>query len=213
MGLDITVVIADWSWLDELPPPQRLPRLRDAWYADETGLWDHDAPTVEGDWVQPRGRNGTFFTVYEFRHTLGSYKAHFWAGQRWEAVRGHVGPSTRTELDTFLSGLIWDGPNGEAQHIDPPSAGDGSEGSDGSDGHGARGVLLARTPASARELAATWERVRPRLTGIREAFAEHAAVPEGWIGDFDAFAELLREWGHVVTEAAGRGWGVIGLSE
>ncbi|WP_318275566.1 hypothetical protein [Streptomyces pharetrae] len=111
MGLDITVMIADWSWLAEVPPPERLSRLRDAWYDDETGLWDHDAPAVEGDWVWPRGPHGAHFAVYEFLHTCGSFKAHFWAGQRWEAVREHVEPALRTEVDGFLPGLIWDGPD------------------------------------------------------------------------------------------------------
>jgi len=51
VGPDITVMIADWSWPAAVPPPERLPRLRGAWYDDDTGLWDHDAPSVEGDWV------------------------------------------------------------------------------------------------------------------------------------------------------------------
>ena len=79
MGLDITVMIADWSWLGEVPPRERLPRLRNAWYADETGLWDFDAPAVEGDWEWPRGPNNAYFAVYEFRRTCGSFKPHFWA--------------------------------------------------------------------------------------------------------------------------------------
>lgn len=41
MGLDITVLIADWSWLGEVRERERLLRLRNAWYADGTGLWDH----------------------------------------------------------------------------------------------------------------------------------------------------------------------------
>ncbi|MFD5188196.1 hypothetical protein ACFWMU_08530 [Streptomyces sp. NPDC058357] len=56
MGMDITVMIADWSWLGDVPERERLLRLRDAWYADETGLRDHDAPVVEGDGEWPKGR-------------------------------------------------------------------------------------------------------------------------------------------------------------
>ncbi|WEO99837.1 hypothetical protein A6P39_040595 [Streptomyces sp. FXJ1.172] len=204
MGLDITVMIADWSWLREVPPRERLPRLRNAWYADETGLWDHDAPMVEGDWEWPRGPNSAFFAVYEFRHTCGSFKAHFWAGQRWESIRDHVDPLVRTELDAFLSGLVWDGLDGEAQHTDPDFF---------SDDPSVYGLLLAQPPDGVRELAATWERVRPWLDRMQGAFIEHAADPEGWVGNFAAFTDLLTEWGHVLTEAAGRGWGIVGLSE
>ncbi|MER6129841.1 hypothetical protein ABT173_46260 [Streptomyces sp. NPDC001795] len=205
MGLDITVMIADWSWLGEVPPRQRLPRLRDAWYADETGLWDHGAPVVEGDWQWPRGPEGAYFAIYEFLHTCGSFKAHFWACQRWESVRDHVDPLLRAELDTLLMGLIWDGLDGEAEDTDPGFFSD--------DPGVCYGVLLARSPDNARELAATWERIRPRLSGMCGPFTEHAAVPGAWIGDFDAFTDLLEDWGRVLAEAARRGWGIVGLSE
>ncbi|AXE85980.1 hypothetical protein [Streptomyces sp. Go-475] len=204
MGLDITVMIADRSWLTQVPPRERVSRLRNAWYADETGLWDHDVAVAEEGcgWVWPRGVSGTFFAVYEFAHTLGSFKAHFWAGHRWERVRDHVDPLLRTELDALLGGLIWDGLDGEAQHADPDFFGEGGY-----------GVLLARSPESVRELAATWGRVPPHLGRMREAFGEHAAVPSGWVRDFDAFVDLLTQWGQVLTEAARRGWCVVGLSE
>lgn len=205
MGLDINVLIADWSWLGEAPPRERLSRLRDAWYADETELWDHDASAVEGDFEWPRGPNGAFFAIYEFLYTCGSFKPHFWAGQRWEAVRDHADPLVRIPLDTMLLGLIWDGPDGETQHTDPGFFCDGPDVS--------YGLLVACSPDSIRELAATWEQVRPRLGGLRKAFDEHAAVPDGWVGDFDRFSSLLEDWGRVLTEAARRGWGVVGLSE
>ncbi|MEV5153595.1 hypothetical protein AB0K81_16915 [Streptomyces werraensis] len=51
-----------------------------------------------------------------------------------------------------------------------------------------------------RELAASWERARPHLDRIREPFAQHAAVPGGWVYDFDAFVDLLTQWGDVLTE-------------
>ncbi len=205
MGLDINVLIADWSWLEEAPPRERLSRLRDAWYADETGLWDHDAPAVEGDFEWPRGPNGTYFAVYEFLRTCGSFKPHFWAGQRWEAVRDHVDPLMRTRLDATLLGLIWRGLDDEAQHTDPGFFCDEPGVS--------YGLLVARSPDSIRGLAATWEEVQPRLGGLRKAFDEHAADPDGWVGDFDRFTSLLEDWGRVLTEAARRGWGVVGLSE
>ncbi|GGX10037.1 hypothetical protein GCM10010297_34510 [Streptomyces malachitofuscus] len=202
MGLDITVMIADRSWLVQVPPRERLPRLRSAWYADETGLWDRDAPTGGEGWAWPQGPSGPFFAVYEFLHTLGSFKAHFWAGQRWERVRGHVDPLLRAELHALLRGLFWEGPDGEARHVDTAFFGE--------DGYG---VLLARSPESVRELAATWDRARPHLDRARGPFAEHASVPEGWVRDFDAFVDLLTQWGHILTESGRRGWCVVGLSE
>ncbi|WP_326793694.1 hypothetical protein OHA79_48775 (plasmid) [Streptomyces sp. NBC_00841] len=205
MGLDISVMIADWSWLGEVAPRERLARLRDAWYAEETGLWCREESAVEGEWERPGGPAGAFFDVYEFRGTCGSFKAHFWAGHRWERIRDHVDPEVRTGLDTLLCGLIWDGPDDEAPHMDPGFFPD--------DPALFYGVLLARSPDSVRELAATWEQVRPRLGGLRRAFTEQAAVPGAWVGHFDAFTDLLEDWGRVLTEATRRGWGVVGLSE
>ena len=119
MGLDVTVMIADWAWLGEVPPRKRLSRLRDAWYADETGLWDHDAPVVEGDWEWPRGPHSAVFAVYEFRGTLGSFKPHFWAGEQWASVRDHADPLVRTALDTLLLGLVWGGPDYTEEQVEP----------------------------------------------------------------------------------------------
>ncbi|MBO8191549.1 hypothetical protein ITI46_07565 [Streptomyces oryzae] len=205
MGLDITVLVADWSWLGEVPPRERLSRLRAAWYADETGLWDHEAPVVEGGWEWPQGAGSTCFAVYEFRGTLGSYKPHFWAGERWESVRDHADPLVQAGLDALLRGLFWGGLDGEAEHVDPGFFCD--------DPAIFYGVLLARSPDSVRKLATAWERVRPRLGGLRGAFHQYAATPQGWVADFDEFAALLEDWGRVLSEAAQRGWGVVGLSE
>ena len=47
----------------------------------------------------------------------------------------------------------------------------------------------------------------------RVYLAAYAAAPGGWVGDFPAFRTLLEDWGRVLTEAARRGWGVVGLSE
>ncbi|WP_328389289.1 hypothetical protein OHS81_32840 [Streptomyces sp. NBC_00400] len=96
MGLDITVMIVDWSWLGEAPPRERLSRLRDAWYADETGLWNHGTPAVTGDWEWPRGPDAAFFAVYEFLRTCGSFKPHFWAGERWESLQKRPVSFTRS---------------------------------------------------------------------------------------------------------------------
>lgn len=205
MGLDIHVLIADWWWLAEAPPGERLSRLREAWYADETGLWHWDAPAVDGDWEWPQGPHRDCFALYEFTRTCGSFKAPSWAGERWERMRDHAEPLLRAELDTFLRALIWGGLDGEADHVDPGFFSD--------DPAVSYGVLLARSPDSVRELATTSERIRPRLGGLRAAFDEHAAVPDGWIGEFGEFTDLLEDWHRVLAEAARRGWGVVGLSE
>jgi hypothetical protein len=52
---------------------------------------------------------------------------------------------------------------------------------------------------------------RVKLAELRSAFA---AECEGWAGRLDTFEEfttLLHEWGDVVTEAARRSWGLVGL--
>ncbi|MEU1351785.1 hypothetical protein [Streptomyces sp. NPDC005776] len=204
MGMDITVLPADWAWLGEAARDKRLSRLRDAWHDDGTGLWDHDAPALpEGEWTWPRGPHSGSFAVYEFRRTLGSYKAHFWTGERWEDVRDHADPFLRAELDTLLLGLIWQGMDGEASQTDPGFFSD--------DPALAYDLLLARSPDSVRGLAATWERVRPLLPGLRGAFDEHAAGAHGWAGTFEAFTDLLEDWGSVLSGTALRGWGIVGL--
>ncbi|WJY43279.1 hypothetical protein QT196_39155 (plasmid) [Streptomyces sp. P9-2B-2] len=152
------------------------------------------------------GPDGAFFAVYEFLRTCGSFKPHFWAGERWEPLRDHADPMVRTGLDTLLLGLIWNGSDGEAEHTDPGFFCD--------DLGFSYGLLVGRSPDSVRELAATWEGVRPRLGGLRGGFDEHAAVPAArWFPDFEAFTDLLEEWGRVLSEAARRGWGIVGLSE
>ncbi|MCX4451459.1 hypothetical protein [Streptomyces sp. NBC_01789] len=202
MGLDITTLIADWSWLAEVPPRERLPRLRDAWYDDGTGLWDHDAPGTDGGWEWPRGPHGARFGVYEFPGTLGSFKPHFWAGEGWEKTRAHVDPAVRAQVDALLGGLTWDGPDFDDEESEDHAF----------FSHDHDSVLVACAPERVRELLATWERVRPRLDEVRAPFDEHAALPEGWIPDADAFVRLLTGWGEVLAEAARRGRGIAGLS-
>ncbi|GAA3010091.1 hypothetical protein JCM13580A_01190 [Streptomyces drozdowiczii] len=203
MGLDLTVLIADWAWLAEAPPRERLPRLRDAWYDDATGLWDGDGPGTDGGWEWPRGPHGARFGVYEFPGTLGSFKPHFWAGEGWEKTREHVDPAVRVEVDALLGGLTWDGPDFD----------DDEESEDRAfffPDHDS--VLVACAPERVRDLLATWERVRPRLDAVRAPFDAHAALPDGWIPDSDAFVRLLTDWGEVLAEAARRGWGITGVS-
>lgn len=42
-------------------------------------------------------------------------------------------------------------------------------------------------------------------------FTQHAADTGGWIKTFESFADFLTAWGEVVTEAARRDWGIVGL--
>lgn len=200
MGVDITTLIADWSWLAEVPPAERLERLRNAWYDDETGLWDYDENGPDGGWEWPRGPHSGLFGVYEFPGTLGSYKPHFWAGEAWEKARDHIDAGLRAELDALLGGLIWDGPDFDDEKAD--------EGYDFF--AGGSGLLVAKSPEGVRELLATWERVRPRLDDLREPFGEPEAASR--FGDFDAFVRLLANWGEVLAEAARRGWGIAGVN-
>lgn len=199
MGVDLTTLIADWTWLAEVPPPERLERLRNAWYDEATGLWD--AMSVTYGWEWPRGPHSARFGVYEFPGTLGSFKPHFWAGEAWEKARDHVDADVRAELDALLGGLIWDGPD-----FDDEEPGEG---------HafftGGYGLLVAQSPQGVRDLLATWERVRPRLEELRTAYEERSEASQ--YKGFDAFVRLLTNWGEVLAEAARRDWGIAGVSE
>ncbi|MFE7573301.1 hypothetical protein ACFU5Z_01020 [Streptomyces sp. NPDC057521] len=200
MGVDLTTLIADWSWLAEVPPPERLERLRNAWYDDETGLWDYDRDRTDDGWEWPRGPHSALFGVYEFPGTLGSYKPHFWAGEAWEKARDHVDAGLRAELDTLLGGLIWDGPD-----FDDEEPGEGRAFFTGGDG-----LLVAQSPQGVRDLLATWERVRPRLDELRAPYEERSEASR--YRTFDAFVRLLTDWGEVLAEAARRGWGIAGVN-
>lgn len=114
-------------------------------------------------------------------------------------------------MDALLLGLGWGGADGEAEHVDPGVFCD-DPAATRDDPAVTRGVLLARSPDSVRELAAVSERIRPRLGGLRQAFQEYAATPHGWIRDFDEFTDLLGDWDRVLFEAAGQRRGVVGLS-
>lgn len=72
-------------------------------------------------------------------------------------------------------------------------------------------LLMCRPPRDIAEIRAFWAQAAPDLETLREPFAQHAVVPNGWVGDFDSFAEFLKGWAEVVTEADRRGWGIVGL--
>ncbi|MFC7648983.1 hypothetical protein ACFQX6_57555 [Streptosporangium lutulentum] len=114
MGLDITVLVVDWARITEAPPGWRLELLVDAAYPED----DSDLEDPERGWVWPSA-GVPWFARYEFYRTLGSFKAHFWASQAWEKVRGSADPDLRATLDGFLSGLFWYGPDpdNDAVHV------------------------------------------------------------------------------------------------
>ena len=193
MGLDITALIVGWEHLTETPPGERLRLLKASVLALDD--WDCDW----WGWAWPSAAPVPWFATYEFKLGLGSFKPHFWAGDAWEDVRDFADPALRAALDGFLAGLVWEGPGGDAVHVDSGVFPDDEQ------------VLLARTPEAVSDLATLWAAAVPLLDGLREPFNGHAADPGGWFPDFEPFGELARGWGEVVGEADRRGWGLIGL--
>jgi hypothetical protein len=196
MGLDVTVLIVDWAHVEEAPPGQRLALLLDAAHPDD----DRYLEEPERGWIWPSAPGAPWLARYEFHRTLGSFKAHFWAGQAWEKFRDFVDPDLRATLDGFLSALIWYGPDpdDDADHVHGELFPDDK-------------VILAYPPQAVPALVELWAEAAPRRAELHEPFTAHAARPKGWIKTFEAFADLLGEWGEVVREADRRGWGLIGL--
>ncbi|KAB7833073.1 hypothetical protein [Streptomyces mobaraensis] len=206
MGLDISVLVVDWERLAVFAPGERWERLVDAAYPDECDA-EFFAELPDG-WVRFPGEVAEWSALYEFRSTSGSFKAHFWAGERWEDVREQAVPELRAALDVFLSGLFWD-----PYDMAVPPAGTGA------DAPGVRellagrgtGLLVACPPETVPVLAAAWAVAEPLLDGLKGPHTAHADAPGRWIADHDEFAVLLREWAEVVREAHARGWGIVGL--
>ncbi|WP_406474421.1 hypothetical protein [Streptomyces platensis] len=200
MGMDITVLIADWAHLTEIAPDDRLEVLQESAYADD------ESDEADAGWVWPAEPDRSWLGRYEFGGTLGSYKPHFWAAQAWEDVRDAAGTELRSTLDDFLEALIWWGPEAESdtEHVDAdvfPSE----------DGRWRPGPLIARGPRSVARLNRCWQEAAPALPQLREPYARHAACPGRWIADFDEFTALLSGWAEVAAEAQRRRWGLIGL--
>lgn len=206
MGLDLTVLMADWERLREFPVEDRIEALDDAIWP--TGLDDdHDATYGAGDgWVRPPEQGPAWCAEYRFFSTTGSYKWHSRAGDAWDDMRPLADASLREVMDHFLDGLIWD----EASDDDPTLTGGGGFFPPATD-RWRRNLLLVCPPEVTLGKAHAWERAAPHLEKLRGPFA---AECEGWAGRPDTFEEfiaLIREWGDVVTEAARHGWGLIGL--
>ncbi|MER7342763.1 hypothetical protein ABT403_33680 [Streptomyces sp. NPDC000075] len=198
MGVDLTLFMADWERLGSFPVEDRTRALDEA-------MWPPDDDGRPG-WQFPAGPEGAWCAVYAFRTTSGSYRPHWRAGDGWADMRPLVDQPVRGAVDGFLGGLIWDEVPAEdpaltgADGFFPPAA-------DPRYPH----LLLAAPPGAVREKAEAWRRAEPCLGLLRAPFA---AECEGWAGcpeSFEAFTALLREWGGVVTEAARRGWGLVGV--
>ncbi|MEJ8641735.1 hypothetical protein WKI68_10185 [Streptomyces sp. MS1.HAVA.3] len=110
MGLDITVVMADWEHLARIPAAERLQALDDAVYPPYCCVACDEADLVEGDgWAWPR--RASWCAEYRFFGTTGSYSWHFHLANTWDDMRPLAAPDLRDDLDCFLGGLVWDGPD------------------------------------------------------------------------------------------------------
>ncbi|MFD9687371.1 hypothetical protein ACFWXO_16625 [Kitasatospora sp. NPDC059088] len=201
MGLDITVVMADWDRLARIPADERLDVLDDAVFPDIWSDPDPAAPAAEPDgWVWPPGPS--WCARYQFHGTTGAHSFHWHLAAAWADIRQSAAPDLRGALDQFLGALVpeapADGPAPAAGFPDDPSP-------------WYPHVLLLCAPDEIPGLARAWETAAPRLEELRAPFDAECA---GWAGrpaTFDAAAALLHEWGEVVAGAESRGWGLIGL--
>ncbi|MFF3403503.1 hypothetical protein ACFYW6_34030 [Streptomyces sp. NPDC002659] len=199
MGVGIEVLIVDWDRVEATPASKRSELLEQAAFGDD----EYEGGLDEEGLIWSSAADADWYGRYAFRRTLGSYKPHFWAGERWEHVRDFAEPGLRTSLDQFMAALFWQGleyvakedPRGLPERECPWDA----------------DLLMWRPPDDIAAIKGFWAQAAPDLDTLREPFAQHAAVPDGWIRDFESFAEFLNGWGEVVAEADRRGWGIVGL--
>ncbi|MEU4213230.1 hypothetical protein AB0F13_25125 [Streptomyces sp. NPDC026206] len=191
MGLDITALIVDWAHLEGLPVDEREEALTDAAYPDD------DDGTIEEGWVWLPPATPAWCARYEFAGTAGSFKPHFWTGNRWEDFREYLQADLRMALDTFLAGLTWDLPDTDRgpQHEGGPE-------------HWYDGLLVYCPPRDIPALAQAWAIAGLWLEELREPFDTHAAAPGRWAGTFEEFIRVLHGWAEAVGEAHQRGWGL-----
>ncbi|MGR3935241.1 hypothetical protein [Streptomyces sp. BRA346] len=206
MGLNLTVLMASWERLREIPVEDRTEALDDAVWP--MGLDDEYCSTYGGakSWVWPPEQDSAWCAEYHFVSTTGSYTWHSRAGDAWDDMRALADTSLREAMDHVLDGLIWN----EDPAEDPTLTGGGGMFPPVTD-RWRPGLLLVCPPETTLGKARSWERALPHLERLREPFA---AECEGWAGrseSFEEFVTLVREWGDVITEAARRGWGLVGL--
>lgn len=205
MGLDLTLFMADWEQLSAIPVENRVQALDDTTWPPELDD-EYQRYGLAGGWLWPPNQGSAWCAEYDFFTTTGAYSPHARAGDAWADIRLLVDASVREAMDTFLVGLIWDADPAD----DPALTGGGGFFPPATD-RGLRCVLLVCPPEAVPGKARAWERVESHLEELREPFATEC---ESWAGrpdTFEDFTALLREWGDVTTEAARRGWGLVGL--
>ncbi|MEU9930824.1 hypothetical protein [Streptomyces anulatus] len=214
MGMDLTLFMVDWGQLGTVPVESRIGRLEDLAGPGEFGGVYDSGPEQSHGWLWPPGQAPEWCAVYSFLTTTGAHIPHVRAGAAWADMRPLVDTPVREVADSFLGGLIWD----EEQANTPVAAGEGGGVFPPPADRWHPNVLLVCLPEAVAGKARAWERVEPCLEGLRGPFAvecECECECEGWAGrpdTFEGFVALLREWGAVVTEAARRGWGLVGLT-
>ncbi|MFD9082585.1 hypothetical protein [Streptomyces erythrochromogenes] len=198
MGLSLTLFVADWKHLGALPVGDRIRALDEEHGQGEALCDDGTRP--------PAHYAAAWCAEYDFRSTTGAFGPHARAGDAWDDMRPLVDASVREAMDAFLTGLIWD----EDPAADPALSGGGGFFPPPADRRHPS-VLVVCPPEALPGKVRAWTGVESRLDELREAFAAECA---GWAGrpdTFEDFIALLREWGEVTTEAARRGWGLVGL--
>ncbi|OIK01074.1 hypothetical protein BIV25_05945 [Streptomyces sp. MUSC 14] len=197
MGVAIELLIVDWPRVEAAAPSDREELLSDAAFGEA-----YSDDLFEHGWSCSAQPGEGWFARYAFRNTHGSYKPHVWAGFRWEYMREFVEPKVREVLDGFSDALFWHGSEDTAGVVselpERPYAWEAD-------------LLLWCPPDHVPLIAGWWRQVETQLEVLREPFVQHAAEPGGRIGTFESFADLLSDWGEVVTEADRRGWGIVGL--
>ncbi|MCX5378480.1 hypothetical protein [Streptomyces sp. NBC_00091] len=204
MGLDLTLFMTDWEHLRAIPVDKRIEALDDIWSSEFDE--EYRRGRSAGGWLWPADQGSAWCAEYVFFTTTGAYRPHWRAGDGWADMRLLLDASVREAMDTFLAGLIWDADPAD----DPALTGGGGFFPPTADPRYPC-VLLVCPPEAVPGKARAWARVESRLEELREPFA---AECEGWAGrpdTFEDFTALLREWGGVTTEAARRGWGLVGL--
>ncbi|MGW6058996.1 hypothetical protein [Streptomyces sp. NPDC055189] len=195
------LLIVDCAYIEAVPAGSRADLVETAAFGSDDV---RQARQPEG-WAWPDAEDRPWYARYEFRNTLTSYKPHFWAGERWDKMRRFVQPGLRTAFDEFSAPLFWGEYNW--QFADPPF----TPAVPGRENHWCPETMLWLLPEDVTALHYFWTRLEPDLPLLRAPFEQHLAGTTGRVSTFSSFAALVTGWGEVVAEAAGRGWGIIGL--
>ncbi|MFD8222957.1 hypothetical protein ACFV16_02110 [Streptomyces massasporeus] len=197
------VLIVDWAYLRSVPAGSRDELVEQAAFGPDDA-YDYAPPP---GWTWPDPIDARWWARYEFLDTMTSYKAHFWAGERWDELRAFVDTPLRDALDQFSAPLFWGGhtyasqTSGFSPSVTPQACSWNSR----------LEVMLWLLPEEVAALHQFWRQVEPDLGTLREPFERHLTEPLGWIQDFASFSQLVTEWGDVVGQAARRNWAIIGL--